>query len=471
MNGSRGAKGSIKDRLISILYRIRYKKNKLKEETYTIVNKEKQQKYLHNLKEFRQKENIDILSNIDKKELDKIYYNVNFKVKRKKGIEDQKLNKTIIPNDLDLKITSIQSKTSELDEKVEIKKEIKKTKNEIIILKEIDNFINKSLENIDDIQKELNYIKKEVKQKNEDKKEIEVRYNKLRKKINKLKLQYETVKNKYDLSEFSILKSIKLMENITDYKSLAKLNEIEMMIKVCKKEISKIDSVNIIIEDSKKVEEDIETLSEKQNDIKIKFNKSKENINKIYSLEECISNEIKNQQEIIDDMYKKSFYMEKEISKEIEIIGQKDILGSLFKIAGGIITLPLTGKQLFGIALGSTMINRGLKEMNRSLETKEKLVINYKYEDISKQIEQVKDKVDYIYLILSDSLNEINKLKNNFKNIYGEYNNILPEYNSVLETLNNLSNRILKQQDKLLNMDKKLKQEKEMNKQKLKKII
>ena len=44
MNGNRGAKGSIKDRLISMLYRMRYKKKKLKED-YTIEIKEKQVNY------------------------------------------------------------------------------------------------------------------------------------------------------------------------------------------------------------------------------------------------------------------------------------------------------------------------------------------------------------------------------------------------------------------------------------------
>jgi len=169
-------------------------------------------------------------------------------------------------------------------------------------------------------------------------------------------------------------------------------------------------------------------------------------------------------------MYKKASYFEKEISKKVEVIGHRDILGSLFRIAGGIITLPLSGKELFGISLGSTLINKGLKEMNRELETKEKIVINYKYEDISNQIEQVKDKVEYTNLVISDSLNEIKKLKNNFKNEYSSYNNILREYNSTLEKLNNLEVKLIKQQQKLLNMDKKLDKEKEINKQKLKKI-
>lgn len=459
MNGNRGAKGSINDRLISMLYRLRYKKKVLNEEDYKIENKIKQENYLSNLKTFEEKENIDSLDFKDKKELDKIKFNVNFKIKNKKGI-----------NDTDLHLDSIESKNSELDEKVDLKKEIRKTKDEIIILKEVDTFIKKSKENISEIEYELSIIKKEVKYKNKDTKKLEERYNKLKEKVTKLKQQYDIIKDKYDLSEFCILESIKLIDSIDDYKSVAKLNEMEMMLKVCKKEISKIDSITVIVDENQKVGTDIESVKQDHKKIKIKFNKSKEQIKKLNSFQEELKYEIKYQQEIIDDMYLKASYFEKQISKKIEIIGHRDILGSILRIAGGILTLPFTGKQLFGISLGSTLINKGLKEMNKQLETKEKIVVDYKYEDISNKINQVKDKLEYTNLLISDSLNEIKKLKNNFKNEYGEYNNILREYSSTLEKLNNLEFKLLTQQEKLIKMDKKLDKEKEINKQKLKRV-
>jgi len=262
MNGNRGAKGSIKDRLISMLYRLRYQKKVLKEGNYTIDNKIKQENYLYNLKGFEEKENINVLENKDINELDKINYTVNFKIQKKKGIDN-----------IDLKLDSIEYKSSELDEKVNLKKEIRKTKDEIIILKEVDTFINKSIENISAIEKELYLKKKKSKEKNKDTKELEQRYNELKQKVNKLKEQYEIIKDKYDLSEFSILQSIKLIDAIDDYKSIAKINEMEMMLKVCKKEISKIDSITIIVEENKKVGIDIENTKQQQNDIKIKFNK------------------------------------------------------------------------------------------------------------------------------------------------------------------------------------------------------
>lgn len=459
MSGNRGAKGSVKDRIISMLYRLRYKKKVLDEENYTIDSKEKKENYLYNLRDFKEEENIDILDSNDKIELDKIKFNVNYRIKNRKGIGNIKFE-----------LDSIETKNSELDEKVDIKKEIRKTKDEITILKEVDSFIKKSIENINEIEYELNKIKKESKEKNKDPKLLEERYNKLKQKVNELKTKYDAIKEHYDLSAFSILESIKLIDAIDDYKSIAKLNEMEMMLKVCKKEINKIDSITLVVEENKKVGTNIEQTKGEQKRIKVKFNKSKNKLNEMISLEKSLDDEIKYQQQVVDDMYEKASFFESEITKKVEVIGKRYILGSMLRLAGGLLTLPFTGKQLFGISLGSTLINKGLKEMNKSLETREKIVINYKYEDISKQIEQVKDRVEYTNLILSDSLNEIKKLKNNFKNVYSEYDKILPEYNSTLEKIDSLESKILKQQEKLLNMDKTLDKEKEINKQKLKKI-
>ncbi|MBQ9072365.1 MAG: hypothetical protein IJY25_04340 [Bacilli bacterium] len=475
MNGNRGAKGSIKDRLISMLYRLRYKKKVQKEEDYKISNKEKQKDYLTTLQNFKEDENIEVLDKKDKKELEKIEFQAKFKVGNVEKINEKNIESKVIEipkksKGIELKLDSIESKTSELDEPLNLKKEIKKTSEEITILKEVDTFIKKSLDNIEEIKEDVEILKKESKIKNTDTENLEKRYAELKRKVEKLKEQYDTVKDKYDLSEFSILESIKLIDSISNYKTVASLNELDMMLNVCKKEIQKIDNIEVITHNKKTIGSNIDNIKKEQSQVKIKFKKSKENINSISNIEEMIVYELNQQKEIVDDMYEKASHFEKQISKKIELIGHRNILGSLFKIAGGILTLPLTGRQLFGVTLGSTMINKGLKEMNKKLETREKIVVDYKYEDISKQIEDVKDKVEYTNLVLSDSLNEIKKLKDNFKNVYYEYNEILSEYNSTLEKLNNLETKILKQQSKLLNMDKKLEQEKEMNKQKMKKI-
>ena len=491
MNGNRGAKGSIKDRLISMLYRMRYKKKVLKEEEYTIKNKEKQVEYLKNLKNFEEKENINLLDKTDIQLLDSVKYNVNFKIVNKDILDKNfvldnknkeldynediynysfKVSNKGISDNVILELDSIERKNSDLEEKVDIKKEIKKTKNEVVILKEVDDFIKESLSNINDIKNEIESIKIEAKDKNKQTDKIEERYKKLKSKVEKLKIQYDIIKEKYDLSEFKIIESVKLIDNINDYKSVAKLNEMEMLLNICKQEINKISGITIINTETKKVGKNIENTKKDHIKIKIKFKKDKEKIEKLNDVENNLKNELKYQQELINDMFIKASYFEKQINKQVYYVDNRNMLASFLRIAGGILTLPLSGKNLFGIALGNNMINKGLKEMNKSLEKKERIVINYKYEDISKQIENVSNKIEYINLVLSDSLIEIQKLKNNFNTIFNNYDNILPEYKDTLEKIELLEKSLLTHQEKINNMNKNLNQEKEMNKIKMKQI-
>lgn len=464
MDGNRGAKGSIKDRLISLLYRLRYAKKIKKEDEYSIAKKEKQVEYLRKLVDLKENENIDILDYREMGELDKIKFTATYKLNDGKFT----LDKNGI-SEIELNLTDIEHKTGELDEKVEIKEEIKKTENEVIILKEVDTFINKSKDALEEINAEVESLKELSKEKNQDTKELEERYKKLREKVDKLKSQYDAVKEKYDLSEFSILESIKLIDNIKDYKNRASLNEMDMMIKVCKKEISKIESVTIEHEETKKVGSNIEEIKKDQTSIKVKFHKNKEDINKIKDISEDITDELKTQEQIIEDMYKEAAYFERVTRTQYEYTGYGKMFSSLLKIAGGILTLPFTGSKIFGVALGNTMINRGLKSLNKGLELKQKVVTDYKYTDIAHKISEVKDKVEYTNLIISDNLNEISKLKENFKK-YKEYNKVLPEYESMLEKVNKLEEKLKLQQEKIFNMDKKLEDQKEINNEKMKKV-
>ena len=458
MDGNRGAKGSIKDRLISLLYRLRYAKKVKKEDEYTIAQKEKQVEYLKKMLDLQENENVDILDSSDKKELDKVKFNVNYKLD-KKGI-----------NIVDYELFDIESKTNELNEKVNIKEEIKKVKNEVVILEEVNLFIENSKALLEEIDKDVEELKVVSKEKNQDTKKIEERYNELREKVEKLKKQYDVVSQKYDLSEFSVLESIKLIYNIDEYKSRANLNELDMMVKVCKKEINKIEKINIEYAETQKVETTIENVKEDQKNIKICFKKSEEQTKELINVEEKIETEIKSQEEIIEEMYKEASYIKKITQKELVNTGSSRILSSLLRIAGGILTLPFSGSKIFGVALGNTMINRGLKMLNQSFEYEEKITYKYEYTDIAHKISEVKDKVEYTSLIISDNLNEISKLKENLEK-YKEYDKVLNKYESLFNKVNNLESRLKLQQEKILQMDKKLDEEKEINNQKMKKVI
>ena len=472
MNGNRGAKGSIKDRLISMLYRIRYAKKVKKEEEYEISKKEKQVEYLQNLLDLKENENINILDSKDKNELDKIKFtatyklsNNNYKLDKKKfGHEEKELEV------IDFNLTDIEYKSTDLDEKVDLKKEIKKTENEIVILDEVNKFVNESKKLITEISDEVESLKELSKNKNQDTEELEKRYKSLKEKVDKLKAQYDAVKDKYDLSEFSILESIKLIDNIKDYKNRASLNEMDMMIKVCKKEITKIESVTIEYKETKKVGTNIDNIKEEQQSVKVKFNRSKEKVEELKYSEININEELDYQEKVIDEMYREASHFERLTRTDLVHKGYKGMLSSMLRIAGGVLTLPFSGSKIFGVALGNTMINRGLKMMNKSLYPLEfETTITYQYKDIAHKINEVKDKVEYTNLLISDNLLEIKKLRENFKT-YKEYNKVLPNYEEILAKVDKMEKTLELQQEKISKMDKKLDEEKQLNKEKMRKV-
>ena len=501
MNGNRGAKGSIKDRLISMLYRMRYKEKEVKEKDYNIKNKEKQVKYINNLQTLKETEDISILDDEDKERLENIKIDAHFRINPSHELKidraiDLSSNNSILIDGVKIKNNNIKAsfvtpysrpyKRKGISEEVnfkldslsqnklslqaDIKKEKKKTQEEIIILKEVNSFIDNSKKQIDSIKEDIEELKKLSKEKNKEINKTEEKYIEIRKKIDKLKKQYEAVSEKYDLSEFSILESIKLIDSINNYKSLASLNEMDMMLNVCKKEIEKIDSIIIIDNDKKKIGANIEETKEDQKNVKIKFHNSKVKTENVKDIGKEIEYELNRQKEMVDSLYEKAYKYETHARKELEIIGHRNMISSMLNIAGGILTLPFTGLNIFGIALGATMVNKGLKELNKDLPTREKIVLEYNYEDISKQISEVKDKTKYIDLVLSDSLNEIYKLKKNFKEEFSQYNNIIPEYQEVFEKLNDLEKSIKEKQGQLNKLNAKINKESEMNDEKLKKI-
>ena len=485
MNGNRGAKGSIKDRVISMLYRYRYKSKK-KESDYTVNKKEKQKEYIDNLINYKEKQDINILDTYDKNKLDDkvISVKVNKEYfedtnRRQKSLvkEDVKTNKkekseeqVIIVKKRPKGISVIKPDIKISSEKVDLKLEKKKVKEEITILKEVNNFIKKSKENLEEIKNEVSSIKVDLKNQNQDITKLEERYNKLKIKIEKLKIQYDTIKDKYDLSEFKILESIKLITSIDNYKSIANLNEIETMVNVCKKEISSISSISIINENKKQVNNTINNINDTQKNIKIKFNKSKSDIKDIDSMEELIKKELMNQESIVNEMYSKASYLNKETYKTTMYVGKGKLLSSVFKIALGMLTIPLSKRKIMGYAVGATLINKGLKDLNNNYEKKEKIVVNVKYEDISNKLSEITDILDYTNKVLDNSLSEIGKLKYNFKNEYSKYSNVLPNYDESLNKLDLLEVSIKNNQKKVKSLYKSVDNEKELNNKKMQKV-
>lgn len=492
----RGVKGSINDRLISLMYRKRYNKYKLQKEFYTKRNIEKKINYINYIENF-DIEDISKLDDDDKNVIRDLKFEIpiipikmekkQFNISDTNSIDQlHQINNQILDfkpqaEDFDFdnydyyeiqKIKKDIGIKNDSEELIDIKKEKKLVKDELTIVNELTIFIDKSLVTLAEIKEEVKSIKVDVSKPYTMKQaeELEKRYLELKIKVDKLKKQFDIVKYKYDFSDFAILESITIMDSITDYKDNAKLDEIETMVNVCKNEINKIDG--IIIEDEKaiKVGTDIQDKKDEINVRTIEFNRNKENTNKVSRLEDKIAIELIEQKKILDDIKSRVDVIEVVQIPQINITGYGRMFASFLRIAAGILTTPVSNRRIFGIALGTNLINRGIRGLRQGLNIEQRVELSYRYEDLEREIMNCKDKIGLTNLLLIDSIEQIDKLREEFKDKFETYIYLIPEYNESLKKIDILKKQLedKKKEIDLINKDLDLQYQK--NKVKMKKI-
>ena len=525
----RGAKGSLRDRLISILFRKRYEKFRLQREFYTKNNIEKKINYIKTIKDF-DIDKVDKLDNEDKKVIKKLDFiipvipleqkkvdiyipevkepsiDLDTKVdstEPSKEIQElHKLSEVIISNepvyevngreievDPDTEVfdfdkydyyemqeikkgIDIKNPSEEDNEIIDIKKEEDLSKDEKVIVEEIEKFIDESIIVLDEIKEEVKVIQDEVEKPYtiEQAVELETRSNNLRNKIDDLKHKYDTVKDKYDFSEFAILDSIEFMDAVDDYTDKAKLDIVEVMVNVCKNEITKIEGIVIEKDHSIKVATDIEDKKEEIIDRTISFKKNKEETKKQEKVEDRVAIELVEQRKILNDIKSRVDKLEVVNIPQIRISGYGRMFASLLRVAAGIVTVPLSKKRIFGIALGTALINRGLRGLRQGLTVEQRVETTIKYEDLEREIINCKDKLEYTNLMLLDSIEQVDKLKKEFHDKFEKYIYLIPEYKDAMDKLDNLKKKLEQKHIEVKTIDKDLDLQRKKNNEKRRKL-
>ena len=498
----RGAKGSLRDRIISILLRRRYEKFRLQKEFYTKSNLEDKIKYIRRIKNF----DIEKLNELDEedknvigsmefiipvipaepKKVDIYIPDIDYdKFELGDNLDDStfseqgkilhEASEKIINSDpmyeIDGRAIPVDPETEVFDfdkydyyeledikkgidikdlsdddkEILDIEKEEDKAKDEKVIVEEITKFIDESLVVLEEIKEEVSIIQEEVEKPYtmEQALELEARNNKLREKIEKLKAQYETVKDKYDFSDFAILDSIEIMIAVDDYLDKAKLDNIEVMVNVCKNEISKIEGIVIENERDIKVVTDIEKKKEEITDRTIAFDENNKKRKKEESkLEDLVAYELVEQRKILEDIKRRINHIEEVNIPQIRITGYGRMFASMLRIAAGILTVPLSRNRIFGVALGTSLINRGLRGLRQGLTMEQTNETVVHYEDLEREIINCKDRFNYIDTMLIDSIEQVNKLKNEFHDRFEKYIYLIPEYKESMVKLDLLKKKL-----------------------------
>ena len=527
-SSGRGAKGSLRDRLISILFRKRYEKFRLQREFYTKDNIEKKIEYIKYIKNFDINK-IDKLDEEDKKVVRKLNFiipvlplnqkkvdiyipqvkdskidsNIDDYTKSGNKIQElhnisEKIINTKSQYELNGREIEVDPETELFDfdkydyyeiedikrgidiknppeedkEKIDIKVEEDKANDEKVIVEEIEKFIDESKIVLKEIKEEVEVIQDEVEKPYtlEQASELEKRSNALRSKIDNLKNKYDTIKEKYDFTDFAILDSIEFMDAVDDYTDKAKLDTVEVMVNVCKNEIDKIEGIVILKDQSVKVATDIEDKKEEIIDRTISFKKNKEETKKQERVEDRVAIELVEQRKILDDIKSRVEKIEVVNIPQIHISGYGRMFASLLRVAAGIVTAPLSNRRIFGIAMGTALINKGLKGLRQGLTIDQRSETVLKYEDLEREIINCKDKLEYTNLMLLDSIEQVDKLKEEFHDKFEKYIYLIPEYKDAMNKLDNLKKKLEQKHIEIKTIDKDLDLQRKKNNEKRRKL-
>ncbi len=532
MSQNRGAKGSLNDRIISMLYRQRYGEYLKKKQAYNKKDRKQASEYLQNIRTFdidndnsamekqdkhiledafKPLNDVEILPTIKPEKQDKLNtvkeaastvtlsseplsdsLDIKTPQLEKHPILDDKEIQTLTQlgnqvtqfdpttEDYDFdkfdyyEIITRKSKVAGIsdDDVIDVDKEISKREDEATIIDEVTKFVDESKELLSEIKFEINDVKDSLPEQytQEDISKLEERYLALKAKLDILKEKYLTIKEKYDFEDYHILNSLALMTAIDDYRDKAKLDELDAMVDFCKGEIEQIDGVLVEEKRRKSVGEDIEKKHQEIKKRDNQFEHSKRDTIYLDSLEQQIAKESEKQREIINNIWKTLNKVELKVVKTTDYIyNTGQMFSSFLRITAGILTAPFSNRGLFGVMLGSGLINRGLRDLRTSLIPKEveRVEIKEKYHSIEREILKTKDVVQTTMHIIDDSLYQLGELQRDFKIKFEPYASYIPEYSKVYTMMEQLEKKLSAKKKYVNEMKKTLDKQYSKNKEKV----
>lgn len=512
MNGGRGAKGSINDRLISMMYRNRYKKYQLRKEAYANDAKLREKKYLKSIQSFdiddgtlqlededkqvvadalsgvlliepseQKKSSIENLDEISNSAATMSYGNVTTIGSLKSlGKKFEMVDPTTEVFDFEnfdyYTIISQRSKVAGLTEEdaIDVNKEVTKVDDEITIVEELEKFIDDSKNALDEIKNDIEELRKDVPKQytKEQMEEIQERYKKIKEKVDKLKIQYDAISKKYDFEDFKLLENLQMMDAIEEYRDLATLDEVETLVDYCKEEINAIDGV--LVEQKHIVYAD-EEIEQKEEEIKQREEDFKENQSGVIyldDLEKKVAFEASEQRKIIQEIEKALANFTTTEREVVDVVYHTErMFGSFLRIAAGILTAPFSGRNIFGTYLGVQLIDRGVRDLRASLEPNyvRRTEIVHSYTSVEREILTSMDHVADTAKVIDDSIDQLDKFDEEFKKKFKDYSSLIPEYGNLERQIEDLKRKLSYKKMEVKEMQQSLNQQYESNKVKVRK--
>ena len=296
------------------------------------------------------------------------------------------------------------------------------------------------------------------------------RINELIDKVNAIIQQYHLYKKNLYLDEVIEIEDSSIVDDMITYRDLL---DSSMDKKKFVKEYQTLEEFKLLYRHLSEVKE--ETLSlmdrhqEKEN-IYLERDKKYLEIQKNLSIEsdallKC-NEDIMKQDAYFQELNSKIGLIQKEEYLTYQLKGMDDLLGHGLKYMGLMLLSPFSG-LLPSIGYQALLTRRMVQSAYHSLHYEKKRHIHYYANDYESEILAKLSDIDYTSYLLSDTLDNVQKLKEDFLR---QYQSNIPLYEDFLKKINIMEEKIIHQQNRINIISKKLKKSQERNQHKMMKV-
>ena len=185
-----------------------------------------------------------------------------------------------------------------------------------------------------------------------------------------------------------------------------------------------------------------------------------------------LASELAKQMQYINGLKERITQADKNNNLDFKLTTTCSLMGNIFKLSMGILTLPFENKKLVSpqLMIGSVLINHALKGLKVNVFGDPNYQVYNEYRNFLNEISAGKNELETVQVLLSDSLDEVQRVKADFYEIFKDYEGNAPEYDDVLSKIDKIEQSLEKKQEVLRQMENTLDEEYENNKIKIKRM-
>ena len=344
-----------------------------------------------------------------------------------------------------------------LEEKIylKFKKKIIELKNECEII-ESEEYLLTKYENDNDL-----YIKA---------KKLNEKIDELLKKLDKINTEYKLIKDKNLIEEPLLLDDSILIDDIINYRN-----------KISKSEFNTLPNKIRLLNEYKYLYTKLDKLTEKTGEIKEISNKRVKDLSDRDKKFKEAKAKMVNLKEVEDNcnliIEKNNKYLE-ELSQKVDKISEKKYVESKLKGMNGFLSATLRYIGLLsltplrgiipGIGARTVATRKLIQEMIKNMHYEQKETITYTLNNYESEINSKVSDIDSIEQNIDYALEDINRLKKEFKDYFLDYN--LEEYSKAYKKIELIAEETKRNKEKINIIREKLIKNKELNKETLEKV-